>query len=164
MMTQDEIKEVVKKKHFLVGSFLYTASLPCGDAPEQVLKHYVTGHFLQAVVLELIIKLLYELDLNKNAPFTHNIMNLFNELKQETKDLLELRFDEARNRRRKQFQGIKDVKFHPLQDVLINNEMTIKNFKYDAMGVHSNSSADGIFYNEVFKYIDKKVKELNKVT
>ncbi len=160
-MGAGEIKQQVQKKRFLIDAFLYSASLPSGAGRDQVLRHSVTRYYLQAVVLELVIKMFYELDLRKPAPFTHNLVNLFNELNKETKDFGVAKFDEARNRRRKQFEQIKDVEFHPLQDVLANNEMIVKNFKYDVIGVPSNSSVDGTFYDEVFKYIDRKISDLN---
>ncbi len=160
-MEDAQIVEEVRKKRFLIDAFLYSASLPSGGEPEGTLKHAVTGHFLQAVVLELIIKTFYELDLKKRAPFTHDVEKLYQELPRESRAFLESAFDEARERRRKQFSGVEDVEFHPLQDVLRNNEMTVKNFKYDAMAVPSNSSADGDFYRAVLQHIKNKAEESN---
>ena len=36
-----------------------------------------------------------------------------------------------------------------------------KDFKYDAMGVKTNSSVDEVFYSEVFKYISQRISELD---
>lgn len=160
-MQSEEIKMHVHRKRFLIDAFLHTASLPSGTGSKAVLRHSVTVHFLQAIVLELIVKMLYELDLRKSAPFTHNLTKLFNELSKETKDYLVAKFDEARDRRRQQFSTINDVEFHSFQIVLANNEKTVINFKYDAKGVPSNSSADDAFYMKVFEYIDSKVGGLN---
>jgi hypothetical protein len=158
VMRNAPIAELVQKKTFLISAFLHSASLPSGGGPDSTLKHAVTGHFLQAVMLELIIKAFYELDLRKAAPFNHDIATLFQQLTQGTKNFLNLRFDEARERQKRQFVGIDDIKFHSLQEVLSNNEKTVKNFKYDAMGAGSNSSADGEFYREVLQSIQAKVE------
>lgn len=160
-MQDAEIVEEVGRKRFLIDAFLYSASLPAGRGPDASLKHAVTGHFLQAVVLELIIKAFYELDLRRRAPFTHNVVRLYRQLRQESREFLESAFEEARERRGQQFSGIEDVEFHPLEHVLQNNETTVKNFKYDAKGVPSNSAADGTFYRIVRQRIEDKVDELN---
>jgi hypothetical protein len=158
-----EIKKLVDSKKFLVSSFIFTASLRSEGDKDAALKHGVTGHFLQAVILELIIKILFELDTHNAAPFTHNLGKLYPKLGTETKKMLTESYDKARGRRRKQFPdaNIKDVHFHPFGDVLDNNEKTVKNFKYDAIGVKSNSSVDGVFYSEVLKYIDNRLDKID---
>lgn len=121
-MQDAEVERQVKKKRFLIDAFLCTSSIKASDGPDKVLKHAVTSHFLQAVILELIIKLLYELNQKDTAPFTHNILRVFNELNQDTKDHLVSKFDKARARQQEQFGGIDDVQFYPLEDVLANNK------------------------------------------
>jgi len=160
-MKDVEIQEQVKKKLFLLNSFLHTASLPSGGESDSALKHSVTVHFLQSVVMELIIKVFFELDCKKAAPFTHNLPKIYKNLSADTKSMLEEKFNEARKRREQQFAMISsDVVFHSLSDVLINNEKTVKNFKYDAMAVQFNSSADNAFYKEVIDYIKMKESRL----
>lgn len=162
-MQPAEIKAQVQRKRFLIDSFLFTTNLNYPASPDAALRHNVTTHFLQAVILELIIKILFELDNNKAAPFTHNLVKIYRDIRDDTKVVLTKSYNEARERRRIQFTNakIEDVQFHPLDDVLSNNEKTVKNFKYDAMGVKSNSSVDGVFYSEVFKYIDERSSELD---
>lgn len=160
-MQDVEIVESVRKKRFLINAFLHSASRPSGGGSELALKHAVTGYFLQAVTFELLIKILFALDQKKEAPFTHNLLKLYRDLKSSTREFIENKYDEARERRRQQCAQIQDVDFHPLDTVLRNNEKTVKNFKYDAMGVDSNSSIDSIFYNEIFMYIDLRLGELH---
>lgn len=159
-MQDAELSESVKKKRFLINAFLHTASLPSGSCPDMILKHAVTRHFLQAVTLELLIKMLFELDQQNGAPFTHNLPKLYGKLKKSTRAFIEEKYDDAQKRRRRQFSQIPNIKFHSLDTVLTNNEKTVKNFKYDALAADSNSSVDYVFYNEIFSYIDQRLREL----
>ncbi len=132
-MKNEEIRKQVNKKIFLIRSFLYTSSLPPGEGPDSALKHSTSSHFLQSVVLELIIKMIYELSLKKAAPYSHNVLKMYNDLDKQARKFLEERFNQARDRKKKMFSEIdKSVIFHSLTDVLDSNEKTIKNFKYDA--------------------------------
>ena len=159
-MQDAEVAEFVRKKQYLVNAFLFSGSLPPGAGPDPARKHAVTGHFLQAVVLELLVKMLFELDMKKQAPFTHNLPKVYKELKASTQKHVEDSYDLARERKRQQFSNIPDVTFGSLADVLRNNEKTVKNFKYDAMGDDSNSAVDAEFYNEILSYIDQRVSQL----
>ena len=162
-MGDAEIMERVRKKKFLMDAFLHTCSHAGGQGPDSALKNDVTSHFLQAVIFELMVKTLYELDVKAEAPFTHDLTKLFGGLNSDTQNELINRFNEARERQKKQFDkmGIVDVAFHALEDILSNNEKTIKNFKYDAIGVRSNTSADGTFYHDMFTYMDNRVGEMS---
>jgi HEPN domain-containing protein len=159
-MQDAEIAELVRKKRFLINAFLFSGSLSPGAGPDSALKHAITGHFLQAVVLELLVKILFELDTKKQAPFTHNLPKVYKELDSTTRKKIEDSYGLARERKRQLFANIPDVTFGPLSDVLRNNETIVKNFKYDAMGVESNSAFDAEFYNEISSYIDQRVSEL----
>lgn len=156
-MNSEEIEQVVFTKVFLTKCFLHTASLPSRSTRNSEMLHSVTGHYLQAIVLELFIKIFYELDVGKIAPFTHNLPNIFLTLEKETKEFLEEKYENARNRRINEFEGIdSDITFHPLNEVLAQNEILVKNFKYDAKGTPTNYSLDQIFYTEIFRCIDQK--------
>ena len=101
------------------------------------------------------------MELKDIAPYYNNILKFFNNLNQDTQDELIALYDRARIRKQELLKKFKisDVQFHSFEKVLTNNESTIKNFKYDAMGNDSNSSLDGIFMAEVFKIFDLKIKE-----
>jgi hypothetical protein len=51
-----EIKELVRKKRFLIESFFYSISLKPEASTDNVLRHAVTGHFLKAIVLNPLRK------------------------------------------------------------------------------------------------------------
>ncbi|WP_144439095.1 hypothetical protein [Lutibacter profundi] len=160
-MKTDEIKELVRKKRFLIESFYYSITLNKNNSRDNALGMAVTTHFLQAIIIELIIKTLFELNCKETAPYSHNILKIFNNLNQDTRSELVILYDRARIRKQEMFKkfAIPDVQFHPLEKVLKNNELTIKNFKYDAMGNDSNSSLDGMFMTDVFTLFDLKIKE-----
>lgn len=59
----------------------------------------VTTHFLQAIIMELIIKTLFELNYKETAPYSHNILKVFNSLNQDTRSELATLYDRARIRK-----------------------------------------------------------------
>lgn len=161
-MNDEEIKQLVSKKMFLINCFQFTSSLKPGEGPEPALKHGVTGYYLQSIILELFVKILYELDFKEQAPFTHNVLSIFNQLKEDTKSFVVSKYDEARERNVKIFKTIDpSVTFPPFQEVLSANETFVKNFKYDAMGSKSNSSVDGTFYQELVHVINERTDKTN---
>jgi len=161
-LKDEELKQLVSKKMFLIDCFLVTGTLKTENNPDLILKHGVTNYFLGSVILELLIKILYELDYKKQAPFTHNILKIFEELKQQTKSIVQEKYDQARKRKEEVFKKIdKSVTFPPLHEVLTSNEQFIKDFKYNAMASKTNSAIDGVFYNEIIGLINSEVKKLN---
>lgn len=161
-MKGEEIKKIVSKKMFLIECFLSTAKLKSNGSPDSVLKLGVTNYFLGSVILELLIKILYELEHKKQAPFTHNILKIFEQLDTKTKSFVRAKYDAARKRQEKIFERINDeVLFPPFHKLLESNERFIKNFKYDAMGSKINSAIDGKFYTELFNYINEEVGKLD---
>jgi hypothetical protein len=163
------IKDQVRRKRFLIDSFLFTINLDLPFGPDDikyadaVLKRAATAHFLRAIILELIIKIQFELDNNKKAPFIHDLEELYSCLEEDTQKMLTDNYDEARERYRKWFVAaeIEDVHFHPLEKVLANNKTTVVHFKYDAMAVDSNDVIDEAFCSAVFKHVDKRLGELD---
>ena len=150
-----DIKELIKHKKFMLVCFISTRL--SGDP----LQSGVTWYYLQSVILELIIKIYYELDVQKEAPFTHDLLKVFGYLNEDTKRFIEQKFNEARERKEEIFKRITDdVIHHELHEVLALNQNLIKNLKYDAMGVKANSSADGIFYKEIVENIERKNNNL----
>jgi len=157
-LNDEEIIQIASKKMFLINCFLFTSALNPGEGPEPTLKHGVTGYYLQSIILELFVKIFYELDFKEQSPFTHNILNIFKQLKKDTRSLFRSKYDEARERKVKAFEKVDtSVTFPPLEDVLAANEAFVKNYKYDAMGSKSNSSVDGIFYQELVNSINKRI-------
>ena len=161
-MKVEELQNLVSKKIFLIECFLATGKLQTGDNPDLALRHGATNYYLGSVILELLIKILYELEFRKQAPFTHNILNIYEQLSTDTKLFVRTKYDEARNRQETIFAKIdNDVSFPPFHQLLESNEDFIKNFKYDAMGSKTNSAVDGEFYAELFNFINAEREKLN---
>jgi len=158
----EELNKLVSKKFFLIECFLAIGKLQTEDNPDQILKHGVTNYYLNSVILELLVKILYELEFRKQAPFTHNIHKIYEQLSSDIKSFVRSKYDEARKRKEKIFKEIDStVSFPPFHQLLKSNEDFIKNFKYDAMGSKTNSAVDGEFYIEMFNFINAEKDKLN---
>lgn len=154
-MNNEEILKSISSKKFMLFSFANTRM-----TSQEPLYAGVTGYFIVAIMTELIIKIFYELDNLKQAPFTHDIHKLYNWFSTETKKNIEEKYNEARKRSQEFYknQKITDVIIHELNDVLKENPKLIKDFKYNAMWVKANYAIDWIFLKEIFDEIDKRIK------
>lgn len=170
MSHSEKMRKEITSKLFMAESFIMSASLhpPASIDPNLRPKYAVSGHFLQSLTLELIIKMLYVLHVQQAAPFTHNIKNLFNKLDTKTKKFLNSTYDDAREKKRKIFAAInkdkpvaQQVTFPPLLKILEQNDYLVKDFKYNASakGAKSNSAMDGEFYQKVFDYIKVELEK-----
>ena len=161
-MKIEDLQNLISKKVFLIESFLVTGNLKTDDNPDLVLRHGVTNYFLSSVILELFIKILYEIEFKEQAPFTHNILKIYEQLSTDTKILVRTKYDEARERREAIFKKVDNtVSFPPIHKLLESNEDFVKNFKYDAMASKTNSAIDGKFYDELFGFINAERDNLN---
>lgn len=107
------------------------------------LKRKLVTHFLYAVVFELSIKIILEIEQGTSAPHHHNIFCLYKKLSKESRQKISTLYDRQVTNMQKlilecnrsQNRAGQIVNFnHPLQsleDALKANEQTVKNFKYD---------------------------------
>ena len=107
------------------------------------LRRKLVSHFSYAVVFELSIKIIWEIEQGMAAPYHHNILCLYKKLSKESKqkisDMYNAQVDNMKkllaecNGRRN--RGGQIVNLNPdlqsLEDALKANEQTVKNFKYD---------------------------------
>lgn len=127
-MKEHDIQDLVRKKLFLIDCFLFNGSINPGKGEDPALKHGVTNYYLTSVILELHIKVLFELDTLQKAPYTHNVLSIYEKLNDETKFFVRASYDRARARKKEIFKNIdKSVTFPPLHQVLQANESFIKN-------------------------------------
>lgn len=104
----------------------------------------MTAHFLYSIVFELCIKIIWEIEHNITPKLTHDILSLYEELSDDSKrKITELYYLQVRNIEAiisVANSGIKNrrgdtvnlsVKLQSLEDALMSNQDTIKNFKYD---------------------------------
>lgn len=138
-------------------------SLKPESNPDAALRHGVTNYFLQAIVLELLIKCIYEVDIQEKAPYSHDLTDLYGQLNADTRAEISQYYEEARNRNKRYYDShnITEVTFHPLEKVLANNYSIVRDFKYDAMGKDSNSSVDMVFIQQLFEFINRKVSQIS---
>lgn len=152
------IKTDLDHKIFMAQSFLDTAQLHeltqncvIGSSPEEAeekkddtaLGKKLVTHFLYAMVFELSIKIIYEIEQGKEAPRHHKILCLYKDLsdksQQKIADLYDIQvsnmkkvisqYNGGRNRGGKIVNLKLDLQ--TLEDALEVNEQTVTHFKYD---------------------------------
>lgn len=153
------LKTDLDRKIFMAKSFLDSATLH-DMTPKNVViarsleeaqaksddtalgRKFVT-HFLYAMVFELSIKIIWEIEQGKSAPHHHNILCLYRELspssQQKISDLYDIQVSNMKqviskcNGRRNRGGQIVNLKIdlQSLENALEVNEPTVKNFKYD---------------------------------
>ena len=152
------IKTDLDHKIFMAQSFLDTAQLHeltpnfvIGSSPEEakakrddtVLGKKLVTHFLYAMVFEISIKIIYEIEQGKEAPYHHNILRLYKKLspasQQKISHLYDVQVSNIKdiiskcNGSRNRAGQIVNIKLdlQTLEDALEVNEQTVINFKYD---------------------------------
>lgn len=160
-MPKYEILTLIKQKRSIMDSFLYTINISSNfrESHKESLHSALTATYLKAVILELILKILCELDTKKQAPFTHDLQRVFNLLNMNTKNFLTESYSRAVCRRQSQFKTVDPtLEFPPLKEILRSNADIVKNFKYGTLtSGFKNASSDNVFYKELFDFIDKKI-------
>ena len=103
----------------------------------------MTAHFLYAVVFELCIKIIWEIENNKPPKTNHDILSRYRELSPDSRGAIFDIYDtQVRNIKHiiSLANGQVDskgnivnlrIKLQSLEDALKSNEETVKNFKYD---------------------------------
>ena len=95
----------------------------------------VTCHMLYSIVFEIMIKVVWALDNQKECRFTHDIATLYNELNEKSRQQVRNTYCEETAALREIGKIIrrkfdKTVEFHSLDEALEANEDTMKGFKY----------------------------------
>lgn len=117
---------------------------PLGEKVEYKRRKKRVTHFLYALVFELSIKIIYEIEQGEKAPHHHNIWSLYNKKlspasKKRIFDMYDNQVSTAKNLI-VQFNGLPDTDGRPwdlnldmqsLEEALKANEEIVVNFKYD---------------------------------
>ncbi len=115
------------------------------------------SHMLYAMVLELAIKVLAELDNNRECKHNHNIAKLFCELSESSKVDLKRIYDEqvsslssneGKDQKGKSVRLGDLVVFQSLQEALQANEETMKKFKYDGKFKGKSSAMGSVIWDQ----------------
>ena len=104
----------------------------------------MTAHFLYAMIFELCIKVIWEIEHNKTPKPNHDILSRYRELSKDSRqaisDLYDTQVGNTKHIISRLNSGITDehgyivnvsVKLQSLEDALTSNQETVKNFKYD---------------------------------
>lgn len=103
----------------------------------------IVTHFLYAMVFELSIKIIWEIEQGKESPYHHNTLQLYRQLSQASRqkisDMYDLQISNMEklisecNGKRNRTGEIVNLKMdlQSLEDALEVNEQIVKNFKYD---------------------------------
>ena len=95
------------------------------------------AHLLNSIVFEISVKILWEIDNGSEPRHTHNVGKLFKGLSDDTKRYLTNLYEDTRTQMdqypRDGGSGVLGdlVSFQSLDEALVANEDTIKNFKYN---------------------------------
>ena len=126
----------------------------------------MTVHFLYAIVFELCIKIIWEIEHNKPAKPNHDILSQYRELSKESRKAISEMYDNqvkiTENIISRSNSGVKDnygdtvnlcVELQSLQDALISNPQTMRDFKYDGRFTGKSSAFGSIMWSKDRKYI-----------
>ena len=100
----------------------------------------MVAHLLNSIVLEITVKVIWELDNNAACPHTHNIRRLYGELEDKSQQELKQIYDDkaallaglgGNDKKGRSIRLGELVQLQSLHEALEANEDTIKNFKYD---------------------------------
>ena len=100
----------------------------------------ITCHMLYAIVFEIAVKIIWELDNQRTCRYTHDISSLYRELSEKSQQEIRKTFDaksvalsqlEGTNKKGKRIRLGEIVRLQSLEDALEANEDVMKNFKYE---------------------------------
>lgn len=132
-------------------------------------------YFLNAVVFELIVKIFYEIDNNKECPRHHNLKNIYKELSGESQKFVKDKYEELKKEtenflRVKNDDSSLELSYADFQKVLKTNGEIVMHRKYD-MKLDSNNAVfnnmvvfEGSHYTIPYSICEKIFSEiLNKI-
>ena len=142
------IMESTKEKFYMAKCFWDSSRFlsrmkPLGEKERenfinnQQLKFYTTCYFLNSMIFELVIKVLYELDKSKLCDKTHNLGKIYNNLSKENQEFIEGQYNclkrslETKIVSPAKKQKKIDIGYCDFQRALELNQRVITDFKYD---------------------------------
>ena len=126
----------------------------------------MTVHFLYAVVFELCIKIIWEIEHNKPPKPNHDILSRYIELSKESQQAISDMYDNqvkiTENVISRSNSGVTDnfgdtvnlcIELQSLQDALKSNSQTMRDFKYDGKLTRKSSAFGSIMWSRDRIYI-----------
>ena len=115
------------------------------------------SHMLNAIVFEIAVKVIWELDNNRECRHIHDIGALYQQLSEKSRREMEEIYDEksailagleGTDKKGNRIQLSDLVEFQSLEEALIANEDTMKNFKYDGVFNGKSSAMGSIMWDK----------------
>ena len=122
----------------------------------------MTAHFLYAVVFELCIKIIWEIEHNASPKPNHDILSRYRELSKESRqaisDMYDTQVKNTENTISRSNSGVRDnkgdvVNLQSLQDALKSNPQTMRDFKYEGRLTGKSSAFGSIMWSTDRVYI-----------
>ena len=126
----------------------------------------MTAHFLYAIVFELCIKIIWEIEHNEPPKPNHDILSRYTELSKESRQAISDMYDNqvkiTQNIISRSNSGVTDnygetvslcIELQSLEDTLKSNPETMRDFKYDGKLTQKSSAFGSIMWSKDRKYI-----------
>ena len=177
------VESSLNRKIFMARSFLYSAIFhektlnivpsDMADSLEDaksklddiIFRRKLVTHFLYAMVIELSMKIILEIECGQSAPTHHNISTLFKKLSHESQQKISDMYDAQDANIRNlisQCNGQRDsageivnitLDLQSLADALKANERTVKDFKYDGQFNGKSSALCSVMWTDDLIYV-----------
>ena len=126
----------------------------------------MTVHFLYAIVFELCIKIIWEIEHNEPPKPNHDILSRYTELSKKSRKAISEMYDNqvkiTENIISRSNSGVTDnygdtvnlcIELQSLQDALKSNPQTMRDFKYDGKLTQKSSAFGSIMWSKDRKYL-----------
>ena len=126
----------------------------------------MTAHFLYAIVFELCIKIIWEIEHNEPPKPNHDILSRYRELSKESRQAISDMYDNqvkiTQNIISRSNSGVTDnydetvslcIELQSLEDTLKSNPETMRDFKYDGKLTQKSSAFGSIMWSKDRKYL-----------
>ena len=126
----------------------------------------MTAHFLYAIVFELCIKIIWEIEHNEPPKPNHDILSRYRELSKESRQAISDMYDNqvkiTQNIISRSNSGVTDdygetvslcIELQSLEDTLKSNPETMRDFKYDGKLTQKSSAFGSIIWSKDRRYL-----------
>ena len=114
-------------------------------------------HFLYAIVIEICIKVIWEIEKNTPPKPTHDIFTRYTELSPESQQAISDIYDIQVSKTHElisRYKIEKEIKLQSLEDALRANEQTMRDIKYDGKFNGKSSALGSVMWNEDNLYMN----------
>jgi hypothetical protein len=149
----------VEHRLFSLKSFLCVLKLIEKKVePQEIIQYVPSKIYIEAICFELILKIFYLLDKNQRHPTDHSIKDIFNNLNDETKKLIEQEFNNKIIEPTKEIakKHGKALDVPDFQKTLSHNKKIVTNFKYDLI-LKNGSIVNTAFIESLYAKIESRI-------